>query len=88
MWNNTEHYFGNIKAGTTLEYTFIHNKSKIIRGINPSCSCLKVYPKDNTIRVVWNTPNKIKESYDSYKYLYITYQGDEVEILELKATLA
>jgi len=87
MWNTVEHDFGSIKAGTKLQYIFTHNSEKIIRNTKPSCPCLSIYHKDKTLRVVWNTPDKIKESYDSYKYIYLTYPNNEMEMLTLKATL-
>ena len=87
MWNKVEHDFGNIKSGSTIEYTFEHDKSKIIRNIKPSCSCLSIYPNGNKLRVVWKTRKDIKESFESFRFIYITYPFNEVEILELKATL-
>jgi len=87
MWNKIEHDFGNIKAGSTIQYTFENDGSKIIRETNPSCNCISIYHKNNTLRVVWKVRDDVKESYESFKYVYIVYQGGEMEMLTLKATL-
>lgn len=87
MWKETEYNFGNVKAGTTLEYTFEHNRAKVIRKFEASCQCVHTYPNINSVRVVWKTTSDILESYESHKFVYVHYQNGEMEILELKATL-
>jgi len=87
MWNTVEYDFGKIRTGTTLEYTFTNDGTKTIKDLKASCSCISLYPNSKTLRVVWKTPEDIKESYESYKYVYVTYRNSEMEILTLKATL-
>lgn len=87
MWEKKEHDFGNIKGGSKIEYTFIHDRSKIIRGIEVSCPCCTAYHKDNKLRVVWRTNDKFTEPYESHKFITIHYPNEELEILELKAWL-
>ena len=87
MWNKIEHDFGNIKAGTRIEFTFEYTGEKIIRGFKASCSCITLYPKNKTLRVVWNTRKDIPESYESFKFITVTYAQEELEVLTLKCTL-
>lgn len=87
MWNKVEHDFGTINTGSKLTYTFENDGSKNIKEVNPSCNCMSIKRRDKTLTVSWQTPDKIKESYESFKYVYVIYIGGEIEILTLKATL-
>lgn len=87
MWNKVEYDFKDTKAGTKLEYTFEYNGEKIIRGFKASCNCISLYPNNKALRVVWNTPKDIKESYESFKYITVEYAQSEVEVLTLRTTL-
>lgn len=87
MWKTIEHDFGSIRAGSKLEYVFENDGSKVIKDIKGSCPCISIYPNGKTLRVVWKTRDDIKESFESFKYVYITYRNSEMEILTLMATL-
>ena len=62
MWNTVEYDFGKIRTGTTLEYTFTNDGTKTIKDLKASCSCISLYPNSKTLRVVWKTPEDIKDT--------------------------
>lgn len=85
MWDKVKHQ-QNAEPGQLLKIEFIYFGNKKIFKIESSCNCVSTNFKNNILTAKWKVSNT-KEEYQSYKYIFITYEDKTVEELTLIANI-
>lgn len=81
-WDKLSHDFGNQPANAKLQTEFHYHGDLNIKSIETSCGCVTTSYKDKVLTVNLKIKNT-KETYRSYKYIYVFYDNDSMDTIEL-----
>lgn len=82
MWTPQSIDFGAIPVNKIASGEYSYTGEKVITQVKPSCSCVKVSHKSNTVQVAVNP-----QSQKNYlRYIYVTFEDGSKDTLELRYT--